>query len=57
MEDRIKLLSATIEAIERAERDMKAAREALAKIDADLASNKRQQSEWGRGASAAQGVA
>ena len=50
MEDRITLLEETIAALERAERDVKAARESLTRIDAELASNKRQQSDWGRGA-------
>ena len=52
MEDRIKLLEAIIETLERAEREVREARENLAKIDAQLAANEARSAEWGRGVSA-----
>lgn len=46
MEERITLLEQTIAALERAERDVKAARDALAQIDAKLALSKREYDIW-----------
>ena len=46
MEDRIKLLEAVIETLERAEREVREARENLAKIDAELALSKKEHDIW-----------
>ena len=48
MEDRIKLLSDTIDALERAEQQVREARATIAKIDAELAANAARRAEWGR---------